>query len=622
MGIFDFFKKPKKKVVEFEEQVVTTENVPETLLEISKKYKLPLSSLDFEILDVKTFVKMGNTGFAQADEETMKLIQNENFLIDKENEVKQSYDIKIKKFKPDPDFELMGDMKINEKLTYAEFVVLKNSKLKADELQEKLIHEFNKKKLKNSFLIDLCDDIMKHDVTELVSAILIEEKLEKDFVVKLCKCLDPIMTIQGKVEYLYKKNKKQQENLLIYPVKKGEVIIRVIKPQEGRNGRNCKGEILLAGELKDFDIPNIDFDENTIKRVEDTDKIDYIALKDGYVEVEDDKYFVKDQLEIRQVNIRTGNIKGADETEVKMKIKESDFLKEAIADGMVVETTELNIKGNIGNKSKVKAKILTIEGQTHQNSQIIAQKAEINVHKGYLKGKEVTINSLENGKVVADKVFIKRALGGEVEAKEVEIETLMSHTKIYALKHIKIKSLRGEENILCISPKKVLKDTDIKTYEAKLEEVRKNIEKITQEREKLKKILAQNKKAYLELKTLYEKNKKNGVKSSNSLIVKLKKYQDLNKKYQTFGEKIESLKLKEEELLDTIDNIQNAIYNAKIINCSKWTPFNRIEFELLEPPVTLRYDTKDEGVCGFKLRFEEAPKIVKIKVDNDCSSEG
>jgi hypothetical protein len=58
------------------------------------------------------------------------------------------------------------------------------------------------------------------------------------------------------------------------------------------------------------------------------------------------------------------------------------------------------------------------------------------------------------------------------------------------------------------------------------------------------------------------------------------------------------------------------------VNYSEWKEFNKIEFDLIEPPIRLRYDTRgDEGICGFKLKdYGDEFKIVKIKVDNDSST--
>jgi len=619
--LFDIFKKEnkqKKTEEEFEEIEIECSNVQEALIDTSKKYKIPVSFLDFKIIEVKTFIKMGDTELVEADEEMMKLIETEKFLSDEKNIISQTYKIKI--FKHKEEFEILGEMQVDKDLTKAVFILLKINDFKKIDFN-RLTEELNKKKLKNNFLIKLCDKKMLKDIDEISSKIIVEEQLNEDAKITLCECLKPIPTIQGKIEYIYQKFKEQNGNVFIFPVKKNDVLIKITKPKEGRNGRNCRGEIIKVEKLKDFSYPDISYDEKSIKVIENENEILFVAIKDGYVKKEDDKYSIDDKLDIQQVNIRTGNIKGADESDVKMNIKESDSLKEAIADGMVVESTEVNVKGNVGNKAIVKSKILNIEGQTHQNSKIYTIDAKINAHKGYLKAKNAVINSLEGGIVEANRVEIKKARGGEIIAKEVLIHNLHSHVKIYALTQIKILNLNGDENLFCISPKKVLKEVDIKKYEEELNEVRNSISKIKKEIEKTKALLLKNKGGYLKLKKIYEENKKRGIKTAPSALMKMKQYQELNQKYKNLNEKLKNLEQKEKDLLETIDNIQNGIYNAKIISCSSWTPYNRIEFDLLEPPVVLRYDTKEEGICAFKLSKEEL-KIVKVKVEDDWCVEG
>jgi hypothetical protein len=104
--------------------------------------------------------------------------------------------------------------------------------------------------------------------------------------------------------------------------------------------------------------------------------------------------------------------------------------------------------------------------------------------------------------------------------------------------------------------------------------------------------------------------------------MKLKEHKILRENYQKLLQKLKNYENDKEELLEIIDNIQNAVYNAKIISLTPWRPFNRIEFDIIEPPISLKYDIKgDEGICGFKLKFfGEAPKIVKIKVKDDSGS--
>ena len=621
MGIFDkIFNKTEEKKETFQEIVVLTENVNEELLKVSKKYDIPLSNLDFDLIKTKTYISIEGEDFVEADEHTLELIKTEKFLLNPQNRIKQVHEIKIKKYKPELHFEIIGDIKINKLFTKAEFILSPKSNL--ENFNEiKFYDEMNKKKLKNSLLIYLFDEKMQQQISDLAQKLL-KGKLEEPYIIELCRGIDPIPTVQGKIIFHYKKHKKSIKKELIYPVKEKQTLIEIIKPKEGRGGRNCKGEYIKTEEIKEFNIPNIEFDQESILKEENDEKILYIAKKSGYVVVEDGKYIIKDKLEIQKINIKTGDVKNADESEVKMEIKEASYMEEAIGDGMIVEATEVIVRGNVGNKSKVKSKKLEIHGKTHKNSIILANEAKINTHRGKLKAKNAEIQTLENGLVKAEKVKIKNAIGGEVIAKSVEIENLLSHVKIFALKEIKIQNLKGDENLLCISPQKVLDDTDIESLKKKLDETKRNIEILKRELKKRKDILDKNRQTYDDLKMLYLENKKSGRKTSPSVLMKLKEYKMLHEKFNQLKEKLENLKLKEEQIIDEIDSLQNAVYNSKIISLTPWKPYNRIEFDLLEPPVKLTYDTKgDEGICGFKIKFfGDTPKIVKIKVDDDSGS--
>jgi Mg2+ and Co2+ transporter CorA len=276
----------------------------------------------------------------------------------------------------------------------------------------------------------------------------------------------------------------------------------------------------------------------------------------------------------------------------------------------------------VGNKAKIKSISLSIEGQTHKNSVIESVSAKINKHKGKLKAKHVFIKSLEGGEVRAKKVKVKNALGGSIYAHEVEIENLLSHTKIYALNKIVIKNLKGEENLLAIAPKRILDTQNIDEMLNKVKEIEQNINILKREIKKKKEIIEKNHAAYEELKNIYIANKNSNKRTNPSVLMKLKEHKILRDNYQKLLQKLKNYENDKQELLEIIDNIQNAVYNAKIISLTPWKAFNRIEFDILEPPVSLKYDTKgDEGICGFKLKFfGETPKIVKIKVKDDSSS--
>jgi len=627
MGLFDFLKKEEKtQKKETLPLIVRTENVNEALLKISTSNNIPLSSLDFEILDFTTYIKIGNSEFVELDEENIEMIKKEEFLINEENEIKQVYEIEIKKVSFNDDFELIGEVKVNKFLTHAVYVLKPESFIiyKPD-LEKKIKNELNKKKIKNSLLIELFDEKMNQDIEKVVAKIRVLGELEEEEKIELCKGIDPIENIKGKVIYHYLKKKEKIKNELLFPVKKDDVLIEIIKPQQGRNGRDCRGKIIKIQKVDEFNIPNINFNPAEIKKEEEDEKIVYIALKDGYIYKEGDSYTIKDEMEVKQINLKTGNVSGAKESHVKLDVKESDALKEAIADNMTVETTVLNVRGNVGNSAKINVKDLRIEGQTHKKAKMYANKAFVNVHKGYLEGKEIEINRLEGGTVKGKKVKINQAIGGKVIAEEVEFEIMGSHVEAYALKEIKIKNLKGSENKLIISPLEVLGlNADADKLEKEIEEINRNIQIKTKEYNKRKEILIKNKPSIEKFMQTYKENKKKGIKTSSVILKKIKDFNEFKDKTLELKNEIFLLKKDLQELHETLQNFQTAIFNAKIISLSPWTAYNRIEFDMVEPPIKLTYDTKgNEGVCGFKLKdYGDAFKIVKIKVKDDSGTEG
>ena len=614
MALFNFKKKIQKK--EFKPKVILTENVNEEFLKVAKEYGLPISSLDFNLLSYKTYIKFPDTDFLEADKENLEKFMIKENLLNENSKIKQIYEIEIIKFRPSNNFELLGKINVNEDYTKAEFIISKNSVFKIENIYEKVKKELNKKKIKNSLLIDFFD-LMDEDIKNLQNIILINGKLNKNFKIRLCQGIKPIKTVHTTVIYHFEKNKTSQK-ILIYPVKKGEILIEILLPEDGKNGRNCKGEIIKIKNSKKFDIPDIEFDEKTIEKKTDNKKILFIAKKDGYIIKESGEFVIKDEMEIKQINIKTGSVENADENDIKLKIKESGALKEAIADNMKVETTELYVKGNVGNKAKIKAKKLEINGQTHKNSKILSKDTFINIHKGEIKTKKIKINKLEGGIIRADEAEIDLALGGIVYAKTIKINKLLSHNKFFASELIEICEVKGEENFLAISPKMVLKEIDIEAMEKRTLEIEQYINLKNKEYEKLKKIYFENKNAIKEYKNLYLNNKKNNKRTSPLILKKLREFKELINKMDDYKKEILILKKEKEKIKEEIEYLQNGIYKAKIIAYSDWKAFNRIMFELIEPPVKFVYDTKEEdGKCGFKLKSKDELKIIKIKVKND-----
>jgi len=152
LGLFNkmFSKKENKQTKQtFSPQIVKTNNVAHTLTEISQKFEIPLSNLDFDILELDTYVKLSkDSDFVIADKETIELIKTKDLLLNPEVEIKQSYEIQVKKYKFVDDFELIGKLKVDKDLTHAVYYVSPESLLNYDDtLEFKIIEELRKKKV-------------------------------------------------------------------------------------------------------------------------------------------------------------------------------------------------------------------------------------------------------------------------------------------------------------------------------------------------------------------------------------------------------------------------------------------------------------------------------------------
>ena len=601
MGLFNVFKSKDKKqpTNEFKPHIIKTDNVAHSLNEVSKKYDILVSTLDFDILSVDTYVKLTkDSDFVLADNETMELIKDRDLLLDEDLKIKQSYEIRVKKFRFVNDFELIGKMKVDKDITHSTYIVSPASLLIYNHLLEmRLIDELKKKKLKSGMLIDtgLFDGNFYDDIQNLVAKIRVLGSIENEIEIELCQAKTPKKPIKLQILEHYKKHQTTNKRIkdFIYPIKQDELIIEIIKPKKGENGRSCRGKLIKVEKFREVEIPTYYINDDITKK-EDNISIKYISNRNGYVYIKENVITIKDELEVNQISLKTGNITGAEDSDIKLEVKEAGVLKEAIKDGMIVETTELLVKGNVGNGAKIKAKKLEIDGQTHKGSKILAQNAEINSHKGYLKANTALINRLEGGIVEANQVHITQAISGKVIAKEIKIDILGSHLTLIASELIEIENLKGTENRFIIDEAVVAhKEEYIKSIEEKVNKIDIKIRQYLDKFKSNKRVIFKNQKTIELIKEKIEELKEKNEVVNPVFIQKIKKFNDFVKKTKKIEEEIKNLQYKKENLKNELDKIQNGAFSAKIVSHSGFNEFNRIEFHLTEPPIKIVYDTTD-----------------------------
>lgn len=619
MGLFDKIKGNNTDATkqsdggtsEFKSIVIDTTNVIKELKNIAIANHLKPTDLGFKLLRTTTYYSDEKSENNEMNEEELKLLLEDSFLLNPNLKLTQHYRVEIYKIEDqDDDHTLLPDITLsgNKSLTKIIAMVAQNHDVKyTSKLEEKMIEDIQIKKIKAGILVGIRDQNMYKEIKKIVANIRVNGIIDQNQTFVVCQGVDEIPSINDDLIYHYKKkiNAKSTDGKVDYSkrgfvlaVDQDECIIEYIKPQLGTPGRNCRGAFIPVKEPRKANDAPITITANLTKKESET-SIKYIANRGGYVNFEKGTYDIQDQMEINEISFKsTGSIDASLGSNIKINIKEKDILKDAIGAGMSVETTEVHVQGNIGSGARIKAKIADIGGQTHQTAYIEADKIIIAVHRGEANGVDVEIDRLEGGKVIGDTVHINHMIGGEVIAKIVKIENLMSNAKITASEILEVTDLKGTNNKFIIDP------SVTKEFNEMIESINKKIEKLEEELKAYPRQLSSKKEFIDKNKPMAEmvkekimELKRSGVEPPVTLFAKIKDFQekviDYNNFLQTFKDKKEEL----QEYREDLNKVQNKVFSAKIINHSSWKEFNEVRFRLIYPPKDVTYNPKEREIA-------------------------
>ncbi|MBD3824136.1 MAG: DUF342 domain-containing protein [Epsilonproteobacteria bacterium] len=595
--------------------VVRTQNVAKELLSIAKSFDVKPESVDFNLLDVETFTRM-NDGTKETDWELIAPnelyeLDDESALLNPHFQIKQMYEIEMfsRHIADDPfrDFSIAVGANATKCKVYLS--IKAGSKVSYfPNFERELLMLVNRKKIRAGILINIFDEMMSDALSKIAANVRVNEHVvyEQNETILIAESYEPTPTIDDALVLHYDKHEEIDENErvdysqrgFIKAVRKDELLFEYIKAQEGKAGRNCRGEYMMPKEPTVTHMPTFGVD-STIKVIEDETHIEYRAIENGYVAFENKRYLIKTDIDIKEISFKTtGSIATSLESDVTINVKEKDALKDAVGTGMEVEVSEIDVEGNVGSHARIRALKAKVQGQTHKTSTIRADSLDINIHKGNAYGKHITITRLEHGVVDGDIVEISQALGGEIRAKEVLIELCGSYVKATSSKIIEIKKMHGSENIFTIDPllKKDARqgfgdnEEQLKVLENELKELQKELEKYT-------KLVNENMAAYNDVKKRLVHYKKNGVKMPESFVKQYKQFKALQERLDEIKLTADQKKERHKSLASKTATFQENIFNARVINRDRWVGHNEIIFKLIEPPIEVKY-SPPEGSSG------------------------
>lgn len=636
MGLLDRFlgKDASKDIAvldrerKIENIVLETENVLNELKNIARSFHVDESSLDFTLLGYKTFIKDNSekdSGWLEINKESLLELDREKFLLNQNILFKQIYKIEIfeKWEREEENIDLKIVLGINRLLTKTIVTVKKSENVNySSKLKKYIVNEINKKKLKAGIMLGMFESNVEEEVEKIVNLIKTQKMLKEDYTFVGCLGIEPIKSVNDAIIFHYKKKFVKEDDSgkvdhkkrgYALPVDKGEVVIEYIKAKMGSHGRNCQGKFIKIKEPEERYKDLVKVLDN-IEVKEEADRILYIAKKSGYVnEVKRYTYDVLDEIEVNAVNFKsTGSIETGLNTNVRINIKDKSIFNDAIGPGMQLESSEINVQGNVGSGAVLKAKELKIGGQTHKTSKVYAKIGKINVHRGYAEGEEILINRLEGGKVVADTVKISQVVGGKIEARKIIIKELISNSMLMGSVLIEVKELKGSNNKFIIDPM-IEKD-----FVKKKNAIKKEIENLKNSLKVLPKkglekqaIIDKNKDTIAAMRKKIEEYKQFNHKPPKAFIDKIVKFEKLEESYRKIENQIRENKLLLEKKKEELKNLQKNILKAKVIVLSPWTEFNEVIFRLISPPTNITY-YPDKG---------ENSKLIMLKPKNENESE-
>ncbi|WP_455756058.1 flagellar assembly protein A [Sulfurimonas sp.] len=610
---------------------VTTNNVKYEIENIEKKYSV--SGLYIEIESVETFVTVGTSKPVEIYDDDFDKYTDEEHLRDENVKFEQEYQIEVRPLYNEYSFkDMISEIEFEENNTLAYFVIKKGSKLVyTDELFDDFMDYIDEQKLRANIMLYLFDTDYEDTIKSFVDVIQKVKRItfKEDKRILVSKGIGKVESVNSRTSMtIEEKNEIGAEDSegkvdyanrgFLLSCEAGEQLFEFIKPQQGKNGRSCKGK-LIEVEIINLDVTPEFTVDNNIEVQDSFENIKYLSSKSGYLIKNGNSYDVSNSIDVGEISFKTtGTINTDLETEISINVIKDNPLEDAVEEGMHVKVQNLSIEGSIGPSTEIEARIISITGQSHQDSTIKCVNADIGLHKGKVVGRKVEVKTLEGGEIIADTAIIKNAIRGTIKAKIIEIEALGSHVVMEASESIIIEKSKGEENRFIISPSvdsafKKNKDDD-KIYIKKFkDELSALIDVFKKSTSNLKKNLEPCDK----IKRAIIKSKNQGIEVSSVLIEKFKMCKLMQVRYKKLKEDVTYKKCKYEELQKEQASNSTNMFDVQITAEQPLKGYNYIVYKLENPEREITLSTDDSMKKKIFKLHEDDDGVVKIINSND-----
>lgn len=607
---------------------IVTDNVARELLRIATQNSIPVSQLSLKINSINTFVKDKESEFLEIYGKDIDKYTDEETLRDETIEFWQEYDCNVRVQDPnDPFKDMQCTVELEENGTLAYLIIQQGSKLNYyEDLFDDFIDFIMAQQIRAGVMVYLFDVDYEKTIQEFVNVLKQIKKItfKENKKILLSKGVREIKSVNAKTLMTIEENNnigsEDKKGRVDYANRgfllscvEGEELFEFIKPQQGKNGRNCRGKIIEA-EIVNLDAKPTFTTEDSIEVQESFENIKYLSCKSGYLIKKGNAYDVSNSIDVSEISFKTtGTINTDLDSEISINVIKDNPLEDAIEEGMHVKVQNLSISGSIGPNTKIESRTLSITGQTHNDSSIKCVNAEIGVHKGKVIAREVEVGTLEGGEIIADTAIVKNAMSGKIRAKTIEIHQLGSHVTLEASAGIQIEKVRGEENKFIIDPLigggfDDTKEDDQAFLEKLKEELKDLLKTLKESTEKVKRNLEPCEK----IKAAIIKSKDQGIKISPTLIQKFQLCKVMKVHYKKLREDVEYKKNQYAKFEKKFLNSGSNIFDAHITLAHPLKGFNHIIYRVTKPQMEIKLSTNESmNKKVFKL-IEDDEGILRI----------
>ncbi len=431
-------------------------NISESIQKQCQAKRIRVSDVDFRVKSFRTFIRPESGEPRLLTQEEAMRLNNDVRFNEEGFDVFQTYTIEVM-----PKFESqLLDVEVSESADEVFLVIEKDfTFIKHPFFIQTLYNTIESKMAYHGVILRQISELRKK-IQEVLAQIAKEPLNERTkFSIKK-SIFTPYKKSRLELLLLEKWEKKNNTKAPVdsaFGVLENECIGILHLANAGKSGRNLKGKY-IENEESDPEIGNqIAFSQEEIVPKAYGDKIEYFSKMKGYVGFDGDRFYFWQNPNEALKTTNSPSLLGGIDLGFALNIKAEELTEDAIGENIQVEADEISISGCIGKDAIVRANKLKLDGSTHKDAKVFAKISQIHTHKGFLESEKCVIENLDSGVIEANMVKITHANGGQIYARQAQIQNLKSNNKIFISNHLHIQTNKGFSNefTICIDNKQM-----------------------------------------------------------------------------------------------------------------------------------------------------------------------